>query len=385
MKILKIIISGYKLLENNFEIDFLNKARVNSSDKDDEVIELEEGLYIPTTIVFTGKNASGKSSVLSMIEFVNELLLSGRIKYDKLDFRSKTIKLTVFFYLLETVYKYESNISIPEATLLNETSYCKFSNEKLYSKKYSKSYSKRILDLDFDEDNTYTSNVSDTSILYKLTNKRTLVINTNNWIRNYRIESIFDIFNLVEVSTELMLKITNLFDEGIKKFEYDLDKKLFVLELNGIGAKTYSEKEVDMLLSDGTKKGLIMFGLTITILKMGGTLIIDEIENSFHKNLVENIIMIFNDKRINVKNANLIFSTHYVEILDIFRRRDNIFVMRKNDHITACNLYKDFKDRIDLSKSNQFNNNTFQTLINYDRLMELKKELINEISNTVRG
>lgn len=385
MKILKIIISGYKLLENNFEIDFLNKARVNSSDKDDEVIELDEGLYIPTTIVFTGKNASGKSSVLSMIEFVNELLLSGRIKYDKLDFRSKTIKLTVFFYLLETVYKYESNISIPEATLLNESSYCKFSNEKLYSKKYSKSYSKRILDLDFDEDNTYTSNVSDTSILYKLTNKRTLVINTNNWIHNYRIESIFDIFNLVEVSTELMLKITNLFDEGIKKFEYDLDKKLFVLDLNGIGAKTYSEKEVDMLLSDGTKKGLIMFGLTIAILKMGGTLIIDEIENSFHKNLVENIIMIFNDKRINVKNANLIFSTHYVEILDIFRRRDNIFVMRKNDHITACNLYKDFKDRIDLSKSNQFNNNTFQTLINYDRLMELKKELINEISNTVRG
>lgn len=385
MKILKINISGYKLLENNFEIDFLNKARVNSSDKDDEVIELDEGLYIPTTIVFTGKNASGKSSVLSMIEFVNELLLSGRIKYDKLDFRSKTIKLTVFFYLLETVYKYESNISIPEATLLNETSYCKFSNEKLYSKKYSKSYSKRILDLDFDEDNIYTSNVSDTSILYKLTNKRTLVINTNNWIHNYRIESIFDIFNLVEVSTELMLKITNLFDEGIKKFEYDLDKKLFVLDLNGIGAKTYSEKEVDMLLSDGTKKGLIMFGLTIAILKMGGTLIIDEIENSFHKNLVENIIMIFNDKRINVKNANLIFSTHYVEILDIFRRRDNIFVMRKNDHITACNLYKDFKDRIDLSKSNQFNNNTFQTLINYDRLMELKKELINEISNTVRG
>ena len=385
MKILKIIISGYKLLENNFEIDFLNKARVNSSDKDDEVIELDEGLYIPTTIVFTGKNASGKSSVLSMIEFVNELLLSGRIKYDKLDFRSKTIKLTTFFYLLGTVYKYESNISIPEATLLNETSYCKFSNEKLYSKKYSKSYSKRILDLDFDEDNTYTSNVSDTSILYKLTNKRTLVINTNNWIHNYRIESIFDIFNLVEVSTELMLKITNLFDEGIKKFEYDLDKKLFILDLNGIGAKTYSEKEVDMLLSDGTKKGLIMFGLTIAILKMGGTLIIDEIENSFHKNLVENIIMIFNDKRINVMNANLIFSTHYVEILDIFRRRDNIFVMKKNDHIVACNLYKDFKDRIDLSKSNQFNNNTFQTLINYDRLMELKKELINEISNTVRG
>jgi len=128
-----------------------------------------------------------------------------------------------------------------------------------------------------------------------------------------------------------------------------------------------------------------MFGLIIAVLKIGGSLIIDEIENSFHKNLVENIIMIFNDKRINNNNATLIFSTHYVEILDIFRRRDNIFVMIKKDFITISNLHDDYDDRTDLTKSNQFNNNTFGTLINYDRLMDLKKILINEIPNSTRG
>ena len=385
MKILKIKISGYKLLEDNFEIDFLSKARVNSSDKEDEVIELDDNLFIPTTTVFTGKNASGKTSVLSMFEFVSELLYNARIKYDKLDFRSNKIELTVFFYKSKTIYKYQGIVNIPEANILKETNYCYFTNEKIYSKKYNKSYAKRIIDMPFDLEMVQKSSVPDTSILYGFTANHSLVVNSNEWFHNYKIEEIFELFNIFEVTPKLMLKITNLFDESIEKFEYDPIKKLFILNMKSIGENTYGEKEVDMLLSDGTKKGLFMFGLTIAILKMGGTLIIDEIENSFHKNLVENIIMIFNDKRINTKNANLIFSTHYVEILDIFRRRDNIFIMRKNSYITACNLYADFKDRIDLSKSNQFNNNTFQTLINYDRLMDLKKELINEISNSIRG
>ncbi|MDY0139153.1 MAG: AAA family ATPase, partial [Candidatus Izemoplasmatales bacterium] len=225
----------------------------------------------------------------------------------------------------------------------------------------------------------------DTSILYKLTSSKYYMINTNNWINASKISMIFDLFETFEVNEKLMLKITNLFDDSLKEFKYDKERKLYSIDLQGLGLKNYSEAEVDILLSDGTKKGLIMFALTIAMLKLGGSLIIDEIENSFHKNLVENIIMIFNDKRINKNQANLIFSTHYVEILDIFRRRDNIYIMNKEDFITNCNLYEDYDERTDLSKSNQFNNNTFKTLINYERLMDLKKELINEVPGTTRG
>lgn len=382
MKILKIKVSGYKLLENNFELDFLNKARVNVNDKEDEIIELLDNLYIPTTTVFTGKNSSGKSTVLSLLEFVNELLYKGRVKYNKLDFRSNSIDVEIHFLLDEIIYRYTGTISIPNKNVLDETSYCTFSHEKLFSKKYIKSKGKNIIDADFDVNKEYDSNVADTSILYKLTSRKYYMINTNDWINTSGISNIFYLFDAFNVNEKLMLKITNLFDDSVKEFKYDKERKLCIIDLQGLGKKYYSETEVDILLSDGTKKGLIMFALTIAMLKLGGSLIIDEIENSFHKNLVENIIMIFNDKRINKNKANLIFSTHYVEILDIFRRRDNIYIMNKKEFITNCNLYDDYDERTDLSKSNQFNNNTFKTLINYDRLIDLKKELINEVPGT---
>jgi AAA15 family ATPase/GTPase len=386
MKILKVKVTGFKLLEDNFNIDFLNKARVNVSDKEDEIIELYENLYIPTTTVFTGKNSSGKSTVLSLIELVNELVHNGRIAFRELDFRKDIINLELYFALDGFVYWYTTNILKPEKKLLDEANYCRFKEEKLYSRKYFKSYGKSILEQDFEQVTEYASNVGDTSILYKLTSDKILFINSNAWFHRNSIESIFDMFNIFDVNEKLMLKIVQIFDDSIEYFSYDNEKKLYTLTLKGLGRKNYSEYEIKALLSDGTVKGLMMFGLVIALLKIGGSMIIDEIENSFHKNLVENIIMIFNDKRINKNKSTLVFSTHYVEILDILRRRDSIYVMtKKDDYITKCNLHEDYDDRTDLTKSNQFNNNTFATLINYDRLMDLKKELISEIPDPTRG
>ncbi len=386
MKILKIKVTGFKLLEDNFEIDFLNKARVSASDKEDEIIELYDNLYIPTTTVFTGKNSSGKSTVLSLLEFVNELVSNGRIRYSDLDFRNEEINLELYFAIDGIVFNYKTTVLKPEKKILDEANYCRFSGEKLYARKYFKSYGKNILDQDFDEVTGYKSNVGDTSILYKLTSEKILFINSNSWFHRNSVEAIFELFSIFNVNEKLMLKIAQLFDDSIEHFTYDKEKKLYSLALKGLDEKNYSENEIKILLSDGTVKGLMMFGLVIALLKMGGSMIIDEIENSFHKNLVENIIMIFNDKRINKNKATLVFSTHYVEILDILRRRDSIYVMTKKEgYITKCNLHEDYDDRTDLTKSNQFNNNTFSTLINYDRLMDLKKELISVIPDSIRG
>lgn len=379
MKILKISVSGYKLLEDNFTVDFLTKARVNAVDKEDEVIALEENLYIPTTTVFSGKNSSGKSTALNLITFVQGLLYTGRIRYNELDFRNDKLDLDIHFIYKATIYRYMGEVHRSMSNLLNEETYCKFAKEKLYSKKYFKSYGKNIYDLEYDELEEYTSNIPDTSILYKLTANKPVIVNSDSWLKRENPKLIFDLMNIANISDGLKLKIINLFDENIKMFEYDEENKLYELKIDGIGTKYCGASEVNDILSDGTKKGLILFSLTVAIMGLGGTLIIDEIENSFHKNLVENIIMIFNDKRINKNRSNLIFSTHYVEIMDIFRRRDNIFIMNKEKYITNCNLYDDYKERIDLSKSNQFNNNTFNTLLNYDRLMSIKKDLMNEI------
>jgi AAA15 family ATPase/GTPase len=385
MKILKVCVTGYKLLEDDFELDFLNKARVSVSDKEDEIVELYENLFMPTTTIFTGKNSSGKSTVLSLLEFVSDLVYHGRIPYKDLDFRNDSIQLRLFFEINRSIYKYDGTIIKPEKNLLNEANYCRFIEERLYVKKYFKSYGKNILEQDFDEIMEFESKLSDTSRLYQLTTNKLLFVNTNAWFLRNSIAEMFYVFSISDVSNELILQIAQLFDDSIEHFTYNKDQKLYSLKLHGLEEKHYSESEVKTLLSDGTLKGLMLFGLVIATLKLGGSMMIDEIENSFHKNLVENIIMIFNDKRINKNKATLVFSTHYVEILDILRRRDSIYVMtKKNGYITKCNLHEDYDARTDLSKSNQFNNNTFATLINYERLMKLKKVLIREIPDSVR-
>lgn len=384
MKLLKVKVSGYKLLKDNFELSFLSKARINANDKEDEIIELLDNLFIPTTTVFTGRNSSGKSTVLSLLWFVQELMDRGRIVYDKMNFRDNKIDLELHFLINETVYRYSGTILAPVRDVLNDINYCTFSKEVLYSKKYYKTYGKSILDGDFDVDDSYNTNVADTSLLYKLTSKKYFSLFANRLSRLSEIPLVFKLFDTYEMNETILLKIANLFDDSIKELKYDKEKQLYSINLRGLGLRNYSETEMNNLLSDGTKKGLFMFALSIAMLIIGGTLIIDEIENSFHKNLVENIIMIFNDKRINVNKANLIFSTHYVEILDIFKRRDNIYVMKKDEFIINCNLHEDYDERTDLSKSNQFNNNTYNTLINYEKLMDLKKVLMDEIPNTLR-
>src|SRR5690554_3769170 len=70
LKILKIKVSGYKLLEDGFTLNLLNRSRVYDEDKNDEIIEVLENLYIPTVTVFTGRNSSGKSTVLSLMRFI---------------------------------------------------------------------------------------------------------------------------------------------------------------------------------------------------------------------------------------------------------------------------------------------------------------------------
>ena len=88
------------------------------------------------------------------------------------------------------------------------------------------------------------------------------------------------------------------------------------------------------------------------------------------------------DKTINKKNAQIIFSAHYVEILDVFNRRDNIFIAHKiAGKVVLSNLYEDYYVRCELSKSKRFNNNTFGTLLNYKRSMNAKNLIKRELSS----
>ena len=99
-------------------------------------------------------------------------------------------------------------------------------------------------------------------------------------------------------------------------------------------------------------------------------------ENHFHKTLVENLISLYKDKTVNRNNASLIFTTHYCEVLDLFNRRDNIWISKSDGKVYLSNMYEDYDVRTELLKSKQFYNNAFQTSVNYEELMNLKRKLM---------
>ena len=133
--------------------------------------------------------------------------------------------------------------------------------------------------------------------------------------------------------------------------------------------------ELNNYLSSGTVKGMITFTLAQEVLKDGGYLIVDEIENHFNKEIVSTLIRFFMDGKINKNGGMLIFSTHYPELLDEYDRNDSIFITRNRDGITAENLSNILK-RNDFKKSDAYQSGFLEgTTPTYEAYMQLKKSI----------
>lgn len=91
--------------------------------------------------------------------------------------------------------------------------------------------------------------------------------------------------------------------------------------------------------SDGTQKLLALSAPIIETLLNGEILIIDELDNSMHTDLVYAIVKLFNSQETNPNNAQLIFTTHDTNLLnqELFRR-DQIWFVQK-DIYGASKLY----------------------------------------------
>ncbi|MBK5247443.1 MAG: ATP-binding protein [Peptostreptococcaceae bacterium] len=72
----------------------------------------------------------------------------------------------------------------------------------------------------------------------------------------------------------------------------------------------------------------------------GESIIIDEIDTTLHPLLVRYIIDLFHDKEINKNNAQLIFTTHDINLLTLeLFRRDQIYFTEKNNKTGESDLY----------------------------------------------
>ena len=369
MKILKVESTGFKNCVDNFEISLVPIARKTTEDKEYELEEIAEGLYTFATVGVVGKNASGKTSALELLSIAYEIIGSFRITKKNYDLDG--VQLTIFFYNEGFIYRYDVRL---EDSLLNES--VLFKDQIISKKKYYKSKVNYIFEEEgFEETVTNKELPEDTSKLFFITkgiSQRAVFFNSLDMGKGaYSVA--FRTHKKFELSTDLMMKIIRVFDENISELEM-VDENNYRLVFCGKEEKL-SGKELYYRLSSGTTKGMVLYTVVIMSLLTGFDLIIDEIENHFHKTLVENIISLYKDKTINKNNATLIFATHYCEVLDLFSRQDNIYITKSLEKVHIYNMYKNFDIRPELLKSKQFYNDVFKTAVNYEALMDLKRAL----------
>ena len=378
MKLLKVNANNFKLCADNFSISFLPTANKTKEDKEFELLEIDDGLYVFNTIGVIGKNASGKTTTVELLSVVYDLFSNYRIKnsIDLFKFNDKPLHLDITFYHDGFIYRYLTDLYKDLTSVDNSVIFLK--NEKLFKRKYYKTHAKNLLEYEeFEEVINNQQLPNDTSMLYLLFEKIQLrgiyCSSDDNMYRNYA--GAFNIYKTIDENLDIVTTLLKIFDEHLDNIKM-IDDNKFKIVYSNKNTKEVTSNELHEILSSGTTKGFGLFTFVIYSLKTGTDLIIDEIENHFHKTLVENLVSLYKDKTVNKKNATLIFTTHYCELLDLFGRSDNIYISKFDKNIILENMHNDYNFRTELSKSNKFYNNEFKTDVDYNALMNFKKELM---------
>lgn len=137
---------------------------------------------------------------------------------------------------------------------------------------------------------------------------------------------ILTLLNSADLEIEDIINKKNRFNELnnsdilVKKLKFSNKLKFEQVEFN-----------LNIDESEGTKKYFYLIGFIVDSLDNGSCLFIDELDSKLHPNLVCKIISLFNSKKLNPKNAQLIFNTHDSNLLSsgLFRK-DQVWFTEKN-------------------------------------------------------
>jgi len=379
MKILRIKVNGLPLYKNMFDISFCAVQRVHNNHLN-SVFNLFGNIYVNTVEAFAGINASGKTMALKVVSFTSILLsatpLSAEFVPQILGDGINTI-FDIDFYADGKIYHLTSEI-IKEKNQ-DENPKIRIISERLWVKPVTTKINKSNL-WDYDKNtpvrvrgNSDEYLPEDVSIMIAL-NKQIqnkimfvdLAMLTNfNFLLPDAVSIPTEIISLLDPTIEY-ISIENVNDKVITKLKFYRQKEHIL----------FNPAELNVYLSFGTVKGARVFSDATRVLKKGGYMIVDEIENHFNRELVASLLRLFLYKKTNPNGAVLIFSTHYPELLDELDRNDAVFITRSNEGLTVDNL-NTLLNRNDMKKSEVYQSNFLGgTAPKYNALLTLQKSII---------
>ena len=97
MKLLRVCATGFKNCCDDFTIDLVAKSRKTTEDKEYELQEITEELFVYSTTAFVGKNASGKTSAIELLDLCYSIL--GDFRAEDKHYSYDNIHLDITFVL----------------------------------------------------------------------------------------------------------------------------------------------------------------------------------------------------------------------------------------------------------------------------------------------
>lgn len=379
MKVLRIKVQGLSLYKNIFDISFCAVQRVHKNHLN-SVFNLFGNIYVNTVEAFAGINASGKTTALKVVSFTSVLLgaapLSAEFVPQILDDGIKTIFDIDFFldgniyHLTSEVIKHRGQDGKPKVRILSERLWVKSASSKINKSNlwdYDKDNPVRVRD---NSDEYLPDDVSIMIAINKQIVKRTIFVdlvmftNFNLFLPDGGLVPT-EIISLLDPTIEY-ISVETLNDKVITRLKFFRKEEIVLL----------NPAELNVYLSSGTVKGVRVFSDAVRVLKNGGYMIVDEIENHFNRELVASLLRLFLNKKTNPKGAVLIFSTHYSELLDELDRNDAVFITRSDEGLVVDNL-NNLLNRNDMKKSDVYQSNFLGgTAPKYTALLKLQKSII---------
>ena len=375
MKVLKIVVKGLPLFKGELELGFTATQRVSDDDRN-KLHPLFSNLYLNPTEAIIGINESGKTSALKVILLALGILNNEPINHiDSRDILGKSddVEMNIWFISgskeickLQTCIKYDES----------QNRYI-ITDEILWMKSTETVKLKKTL-FDFDETMIVAIRKNDEQFL---SDDVSIVIARNKKNKDYIV--VKDMREFTNVNTlptydSIPESIITFLDPSVEAITFEVRDNKDIIHLKFVGQDDIifnNSKELDTYLSSGTIKGIGIFTQAMNVLKTGGYMVVDEIENHFNKEIVTTLIRFFMDTRFNVNGAVLIFTTHYPELLDEYDRNDSIFITRNRDGITLENL-SNILTRNDIKKSDAYQSGYLEgTTPAYEAYMKLKKSI----------
>lgn len=334
----------------------------NIKEFEESVIIDKNGVRLLPVSVIYGANAGGKSGLLeAMVCFISIIIKPRRLltkqeneannrykpfafynevipyKFDD-ESQKKPTEFEMFFSTKNNEYKY--NLSIFENEIINESLYKKEFTGKKPAKIFERN-KKNISLGDALRKNDVSLNVNENMpylTFLSITNNIEIIKDVMEYFENViainyakqRFEEIIKVYG--EEAKKAFLELIK--DMDIDICDYRIEKKENGL-IRFFTKHRNNNKEYELQFdseSEGTKKIFSLLPNIIDALLNGGLVILDELDAKLHPKLLKYVIMMFKNKKMNISNAQLIFTSQDLITMnnEVFRR-DEIWFACKND------------------------------------------------------